>query len=94
MRKIDRMTLISTIGRELQSRMTYSDINGYLQGFGVDCKKTTSNTNSKWVYVKELLASESDNLVLKIADELKINHDYKTGTPSDSVISFCCGKNI
>jgi len=87
MRKIDRMDLISTIGRELQSRMTYSDINVYLQGYGVDCKKTTSNTNSKWIYVKELLATESDNIVLKIADELKIDHDYQADTPSDSVIN-------
>jgi uncharacterized protein YfkK (UPF0435 family) len=87
MRKIDRMNLISKIGRELQSQMSYKDIDVYLQGFGIDSKKATSTINSKWVYVKELLASESDNTIIKIADELKIEHDYKNITPSDSVIS-------
>ncbi len=87
MRKIDRMNLISKIGRELQSQMSYKDIDVYLQGFGIDSKKATSNINSKWIYVKELLASGSDNIIIKIADELKIEHDYKNITPSDSVIS-------
>jgi hypothetical protein len=85
MRKIDRLDLISTIGRDLQSRMTYSDINVYLQGFGVNCQKTTSNVNSKWVYVKDMLASESDNIIIQIADELNLKHNYML--VNDKVVS-------
>jgi len=76
MKRIERFNLIDRIGRELQARMTYSDIRIYLSGFGVDTKKETSSINSKWVYCKEILADESDELLLKIADELKIEHAY------------------
>jgi hypothetical protein len=43
MRKIDRFNLTDLIGRELQSRMSYSDIDVYLKGFGIDSvsKKTS-----------------------------------------------------
>lgn len=82
MRKIDRFNLIDTIGRELQSRMSYSDIDIYLKGFGIDVSsKQTSGTNSKWVYSKEILSDESDNIIISIADELELEHPYK-GTKS------------
>lgn len=87
MKRIDRMNLIDRIGRELQSRMTYPDIKVYLHGLGIDCNKETTNINSKWIYVKDILASESNEIIIKIADELKIDHDYKSATPSDSVIN-------
>ncbi len=76
MRNIDRFDLISKIGRELQQRMTYSDIQTYLSGFNVDTTISTSNSNSKWIYVKELLAPVDEVIILKIADELEINHNY------------------
>jgi hypothetical protein len=34
MKQIERLSLIDKIGRELQSRMTYTDIDAYLKGFG------------------------------------------------------------
>jgi len=78
MKKIDRFNLIDTIGRELQSRMSYSDIDIYLKGFGIDSvSKQTSGANSKWVYSKELLADESDKIIISIADELELEHAYK-----------------
>jgi len=77
MKRLERMELISQIGRELQARMTQNDINVYLSGFNINTKKETSNTNSKWVYVKELLADESDSTILKIADELNIQHSFE-----------------
>ena len=76
MRRLDRMDLMDRVGRELQSRMSYADINIYLKGCGVDTSKETSNINSKWVYVKELLADESDAKIIEIADELDIEHGY------------------
>lgn len=78
MRKIDRFKLIDTIGRELQSRMSYSDIDIYLKGFGLDvASKQTSGANSKWVYSKEVLSDEPDDIIISIADELELEHGYK-----------------
>lgn len=75
MKRIDRINLVDRIGRELQSTMSYSDITGYLSAFGVDTKKETSDGGgSKWVYTKDLLATEPDELILQIADELEIEH--------------------
>ena len=85
MKRIDRFNLIDRVARELQARMTYSDINVYLGGFDVDTKKETSNANSKWVYSKELLADTKDDVLFKIAEELEIEHDY--ASPSEVTTS-------
>jgi len=80
-KRIDRIKLVDRIGRELQSTMTYSDIKMYLSGFGVDTDiPTTDKGGSKWVYVKDLLANESEKTIFKIADELEIDHGYKYQT--------------
>ncbi len=76
MRNIERFELIDRIGRELQSRMSYSDIDAFLPSFGVDTSKSTSSVNSKWVYVKELLSDEPSETIVKIADELEMDHPY------------------
>lgn len=76
MKQIDRLNLISTIGRKLQAQMSYSDIDVYLAGFGIDSKGFQPSANSKWVYVKELLANASIELIIKIADDLEIEHNY------------------
>ena len=83
----DRIQLISDIGRELQANFTYSDIDTYLPGFGVDVSKPTSSVNSKWVYVKDLLSDEDNETILKIANDLGIEHGYHSDLdvdPSDS----------
>jgi hypothetical protein len=74
MTRIERFDLVDRIGRELQSRMTYSDISAYLSSFGISVTKETSSVNSKWVYTKELLQDVPDSTVLKLADELEIDH--------------------
>jgi len=74
MQVLEKISLIDRIGRELQSRMGYSDIDVYLSAHGVDCKDFQPSTNSKWVYVKELLANSSEDLVLTIANELELDH--------------------
>jgi len=76
LKKIQRFELIDKIGRELQSRMTYSDINVFLSGFGIDCSIETSNINSKWVYSKELLVNTDDQIIIQIADELDIDQPF------------------
>jgi hypothetical protein len=73
---LERLALIDRIGRELQSRMSYSDIDAFLKGFGVDTNKPTSGVNSKWVYTKDLLADSSNEIVIRIANELDIPHSY------------------
>lgn len=76
MKRIERFDLIDKTARELQARMTYTDIDVYLGGFGLDTNKETSNVNSKWIYSKELLADSKDAILFQIAEELKIKHDY------------------
>jgi TIR domain len=76
MKVIERLGLIDRIGRELQSRMSYVEINAYLKAHGIDTNKQTSGINSKWVYSKELLSDEKDPVILRIADELQVPHNY------------------
>lgn len=77
MKRIDRFNLLDQIGRQLQSKMTYSDINTYLAGFGVNIKKGDGSAwNSKWLYAKHLLADAPDSLLLQLADELDIAHGF------------------
>ena len=63
MKVIEKINLLDKIGRELQSTMSYSDIDVYLSAHGVDCKDFQPSVNSKWVYVKELLADAPEELV-------------------------------
>ncbi|MBU4420975.1 MAG: toll/interleukin-1 receptor domain-containing protein [Proteobacteria bacterium] len=85
MKNIDRFNLIDTIGRELQLRMTYSDINIYLKGFGIDAKAKTQGESfgSKWVYSKEVLSNEPDDIILSIAEELELEHPYGSTKRAD-----------
>ena len=76
MKRIDRFNLLDRIGRELQAKMTYSDIDVYLKGFNINTDKKTSSVNSKWVYTKELLSDETDETILRIANELGIEHGF------------------
>ena len=84
MRVIEKISLLDRIGRELQSRMGYSDINVFLGAYGVDCKDFQPSTNSKWVYVKELLANADKNLLIQIADDLAIDHNYSRVIPKEA----------
>jgi TIR domain len=86
MRVIEKISLLDRIGRELQSRMGYSDINVYLTAYGVDCKDYQPSTNSKWVYVKELLANADENLLIQIADDLEIDHNFSRATPKEATV--------
>lgn len=86
MKALDRMSLVDQIGRELQSRMGYKDIDVYLASFGVDTKKQTSGVNSKWVYSKELLADASEAIIVKIADELELDHNYAVSAQNQEMV--------
>lgn len=85
MNYFERIKLIDRVGRQLQSRLTYSDIAAYLTSVGVDTKRETSDGGgSKWVYVKDLLATESDKLILQIANELEIDHEHSDSRKIES----------
>jgi TIR domain len=86
MRVIERISLLDRIGRELQSRMGYTDIDVYLTAYGVDCKNYQPSTNSKWVYVKELLANADENLLIQIADDLEIGHNFSRAAPKEATV--------
>jgi hypothetical protein len=81
MKVLERLELIDRIGRELQSRMSYAEIETYLKAHGVNTKKPTSGVNSKWVYSKELLGDEPEDLVLRIANELGVPNNYVVAEP-------------
>lgn len=82
MKVIDRLELIDRIGRELQGRMTYSDIAVFLKAHGIDTNKPTSGVNSKWVYSKELLVDEPDAQIVRIATELRVPHNQVVADPT------------
>lgn len=93
MKGIQRFALIDRIGRELQSRMSYSDIDLYLAGHGVEVTRPTSEVNSKWVHVKELLADAPIETVVAIADELEIPHQFVV-TPAAGAVESSCGVSL
>ncbi|NGP89688.1 toll/interleukin-1 receptor domain-containing protein [Fodinibius halophilus] len=80
MNKLEKRELISIIGRELQERMTFTDIDAYFTEYGIPTDHEPS-ANSKWVYVKEVLAGVDDDIVLQIASELDIKHKALSETP-------------
>ncbi|MYJ94339.1 MAG: TIR domain-containing protein, partial [Proteobacteria bacterium] len=84
MRRLQKLDLISTIGRELQATMTFSDVENFFLACGVDPNKPWSGTNSKWVYTKEILVDETDKKIIEIADELGIEHGYSISKAATS----------
>lgn len=75
MKKLERIEIIDLIGRELQNRMTFSEIDSYLTSYNVNINGFVKG-NSKWVYVKDILPNTNDNIILEIANELKIKHSF------------------
>jgi len=73
MKKLEKIEIIDMIGRELQERMKFVEIDGYFQSYGIPTDHQPSY-NSKYVYVKEILPKVKDEIVLEIATELGIDH--------------------
>nr|WP_321235801.1 toll/interleukin-1 receptor domain-containing protein [uncultured Psychroserpens sp.] len=73
MKKLQKIELIDIIGKELQSRMTFSEIDGYFEVYGIPTDHQPSYY-SKYVYVKEVLPKVDDKIILEIAQELEIDH--------------------
>jgi hypothetical protein len=71
LRVSERLDLIDQVGRELQSRYTYTEIDEFLGAFGIDPPNGVTS-NSKWVYSKAALAKVSEAKLLKVASELDL----------------------
>lgn len=80
MKKLEKIELIDIIGRELQDRMKFVEIDGYFQSYGIPTDHQPSY-NSKYVYVKEVLPKVKDEIVLEIASELGIEHPAVSSIP-------------
>jgi hypothetical protein len=72
MRPTQRMDLLDQIGRELQRRFTFSEIEEFLSACGIVPPKEYNGTNSKWVFSKFALKDASDSTLLEIASELDL----------------------
>lgn len=73
MKKLQKIELIDKIGRELQERMKFNEIDSYFESYGIPTGHQPSY-NSKYVYVKEVLPKIQDEIILEIAAELEIEH--------------------
>lgn len=71
MRITQKLELIDKIGRELQSRFGFDEINSFLAEFDVPPPQGVT-ANSKWVYSKVALSGAPNSVILDIARELDI----------------------
>lgn len=73
MRVSEKLSLIDSIARTLQSRYRYEEIDAFLAAFGVQPPAAgTVTTNSKWVYSKVALQTIADSELVRIAEELEL----------------------
>ncbi|AUM04008.1 toll/interleukin-1 receptor domain-containing protein [Enterobacter sp. Crenshaw] len=87
MNVLQKIELLEKIGAELQSRMTFSDIDIYFKGHGVPIQKNYPN-NSKRSYAKDMLANVNENKLSIIANELGILGEASTTEIKDINVSF------
>ena len=69
MKPIEQMELISKIGRHLQANMTTKEINVYMGRFRIKTPNL-SMADSKWVYVRDILATVDETVIIKVAKDL------------------------
>ncbi len=73
MRVSDRLDLLERLGRELQKRYTFTELDELLGGFKLPPLEWANGVfNSKRVYAKDRLKTAADELLLRVADELGI----------------------
>jgi hypothetical protein len=93
MRVSDRLALIDKIGRALQAKFSYGEIDTFRSAFKVDLPKDGVGVNSKWVYSKAALQGVQSDKLLKIAEELDLDvpHSRKgaAGAPKNWIDTNC-----
>ena len=90
MNGLEKIEFLDNIGSELQSRMTFSDIDTYFLGHGVPTQDNYPH-NSKRAYAKDMLANVDDELLFKIADELGIIEVPNNSTSAKDVSFWKAG---
>jgi len=89
MTALEKIKLIDDVAKELQKRFTYRDIDAFFIAYGIPTGHIPSY-NSKYVYVKEVLPTIDEEVIIQIANELDIKHDFlsKSNNFKDNSISF------
>jgi hypothetical protein len=82
MKRIERINLMDQVARQLQSRMTFEDIENYLRAFEITVGAREDGWGSKWLYAKHLLKDAPDSVLLTLADELDLAHGYVAADPA------------
>jgi len=76
MKQLERVNLIDKIAYDLQEKMKFINIKSYFGGFDINCINHVPKYNSKRVFVQEVLANETSEVISKIADNLGLlKHD-------------------
>lgn len=68
----ERLALIDKIGRELQSRFSFGELDDYLTASGIAHPENVT-ANSKWVYARAALTPLPLSKIVEIADDLGIS---------------------
>lgn len=84
MKAIEKIELLEKIAVSLQSRMTYAEIDLFFTAHGVEYSGISPSANSKRVYAREVLAKEKYEVILRIADELEISHQFSVKTAHEA----------
>ena len=87
MRGIDRFNLTDKVSRALQNKMSFEDIERYLAGFGVNTAPKLNSYSSKWIYAKELLGNAPEQVLINIADELEVPHNFTVASASARAVA-------
>lgn len=90
MNGLEKIELIDAIAVELQSRMTFSDIDVYFSGHKVPTEASYP-TNSKRSYSKDMLSKVSDEVLFKIAEELSLEIPMMNATSTKEVTFWKAG---
>jgi hypothetical protein len=77
MRPLEKIALIDKIGRELQSRFGYAEIDLHLAEYNIP-KPTSVTSNSKWIYSKVALQGAPLDTIIKIAEDLGLEQQLRT----------------
>jgi hypothetical protein len=72
MRVSDKLVLIDKIGRALQAKFGYAEIDLFLAEYHISAPQNVQ-ANSKWVYSKVALQGVATETLMKIAEELEVD---------------------
>jgi len=87
MNGLEKLEFLESIAIELQSRMTFADIDVYFKGHGIPTDDVNTYS-SKRTYSKEMLSNVSEELLVVIATELGILKEQPYPKSSTKEVTF------